>query len=55
MADDDDAVRALYFGSPDFDGKLVIPNAVRNPRRVNCTRFAIGMLRSAQHDNAISR
>ena len=28
---------------------------VRNPRRVNCARFAIGMLRFTQHDNAISR
>ena len=42
-------------GSTSFDGKLVIPNTVRNPSGVNRKCFATGMLRFAQHDNAISR
>ena len=44
-----------YEGSTGFDGKLVIPNTVRNPSGVNRKCFATGMLRFAQHDNAISR
>ena len=47
--------RFLFFGSTGFDGKLVIPNTVRNPSGVNRKCFATGMLRFAQHDNAISR
>ena len=42
-------------GSTGFDGKLVIPNTVRNPSGVNRKCFVTGMLRFAQHDNAISR
>ena len=42
---------ATNFGSTGFDGKLVIPNAVRNPSGVNRKCFATGMLRFAQHDS----